>query len=50
MAPSNSLFILPIISSGDFQLFVGPASPSSLLQMNVRLSTRATSAVVERAR
>jgi hypothetical protein len=31
------------ISSGAIQLFVGPASDSSRLQMNVRSSTRATS-------
>jgi putative IMPACT (imprinted ancient) family translation regulator len=36
------------ISSGAFQLLVGPASSSLLLQMKVRSSTRATSAGLKR--
>ena len=41
--PLNSSVSLPRISSGSFQLLVGPASDSRVEQMNVRSSTRATS-------
>src|SRR5947207_896889 len=50
IAPSNSPVIVARISSGSRQLLVGPASISASLQMNVRSSTRATSAGSERAR
>ncbi len=43
MQPSKSRFIVARISAGATQLFVGPASSSLSLQMNVRSSTRATS-------
>ena len=41
--PSKSSLRTSRISSGSRQLLVGPASCSSLEQMNVRSSTRATS-------
>src|SRR3954462_6239158 len=43
MHPSNSGRSVSRISAGAFQLLVGPASSSFSEQMNVRLSTRATS-------
>src|SRR3954470_3143762 len=43
MHPSNSGGRVSRISAGAFQLLVGPASSSFSEQMNVRLSTRATS-------
>src|SRR5688572_28022075 len=48
--PSNSASSVARICSGSRQLFVGPASSSRALQMNVRSSTRATSDGSERAR
>src|SRR5437764_327019 len=48
--PSNTPRSVARISSGSHQLFVGPASSSRREQMNVRPSTRATSAGSERAR
>ena len=50
MQPAKSRCIVARISSGATQLFVGPASSSRSLQMNVRSSTRATSDGSERAR
>src|SRR4051812_13452527 len=47
--PSKSLRSVSFISAGAFQLLVGPASPPFSEQMNVRSSTRATSAGSERA-
>ncbi len=41
--PRNSSSSLPRISTGSFQLLVGPASASCVEQMKVRSSTRATS-------
>ena len=41
--PRNSSVSVAFISSGSRQLLVGPASISSLEQMKVRSSTRATS-------
>ena len=49
MQPSNSPSVLRI-SAGATQLFVGPASSSVSLQMNVRSSTRATSEGSDSAR
>ena len=43
MEPRNSPWRMPRISSGSFQLLVGPAPSSVAEQMNVRSSTRATS-------
>ena len=43
MEPRNSSSSLPRISTGSFQLLVGPASTCSVEQMKVRSSTRATS-------
>jgi hypothetical protein len=43
MQPSNKLSSFARISEGATQLLVGPASSLSSEQMNVRLSTRATS-------
>ena len=43
MHPSNNGRSVSRISAGAFQLLVGPASSSFSEQMNVRLSTRATS-------
>src|SRR4051794_3130448 len=43
MDPSNSGRSVSRICPGAIQLFVGPASSSDSEQMNVRLSTRATS-------
>jgi len=43
MQPSNNPFNVVRISAGSVQLLVGPASISFSEQMNVRLSTRATS-------
>ena len=48
--PRNSPVSAWRISAGSVQLLVGPASSSSSEQMNVRSSTRATSAGSERAR
>ena len=42
--PSNRPARIPFISEGSAQLFVGPASSFLVEQMNVRSSTRATSA------
>src|SRR3954451_15339971 len=50
MQPSNRPRSSAFISWGSRQLFVGPASSSVREQMNVRSSTRATSAGSERAR
>ena len=50
MLPLNRLRIKFFIQSGSRQLLVGPASSSCALQMNVRSSTRATSAGSVRAR
>src|SRR4051794_11248941 len=50
IAPVNSSFIVPRISAGSRQLFVGPASSSLVEQMNVRSSTRATSLGSDQAR
>jgi len=50
MEPENSRRSVRRISAGAVQLFVGPASSSRSLQMNVRSSTRATSDGSERAR
>ncbi len=50
MEPRNSSVSIVFISAGSRQLLVGPASPSSAEQMNVRSSTRATSPGSERAR
>ena len=43
MHPSNSGLSVSRICAGFIQLLVGPASSSRCEQMNVRLSTRATS-------
>src|SRR6478752_8034657 len=43
MAPRKSPLRMPRISSGSFQLFVGPAPASVAEQMKVRSSTLATS-------
>ena len=50
MHPSKSPRSVARIFAGATQLFVGPASSSRSLQMNVRSSTRATSDGSERAR
>src|SRR6266545_7475317 len=50
MAPVKSSVSSVFISAGARQLLVGPASALSAEQMNVRSSTRATSAGSERAR
>ena len=50
MAPSNSGVMIRFICSGSIQLFVGPALRSSLEQMKVWSSTRATSSGSVRAR
>ena len=42
--PRNSAVSVSFISAGSRQLLVGPASDSCSEQMNVRFSTRATSA------
>ncbi len=47
--PANSGLRVLRISAGSTQLFVGPASSCFSGQMNVRLSTRATSLGSERA-
>ena len=43
MAPSNSAPTLCFAASGSIQLFVGPASSWSGVQINVKCSVRATS-------
>ncbi len=48
--PLNRSFRVSRISAGSAQLLVGPASSSRAEQMNVRSSTRATSAGSDRAR
>jgi hypothetical protein len=50
MEPLNILVIFSLISSGSHQLLVGPASSFFLEQMNVQLSTRATSSGSDRAK
>ena len=50
MQPSNRRSSVRRISRGAIQLFVGPASSLSWLQMNVRSSMRATSLGCDRAR
>src|SRR5262245_15633537 len=50
MDPLKSLLRVARISAGSVQLFVGPASSRVFEQMNVRSSTRATSAGSERAK
>src|SRR5699024_3515640 len=49
MAPSNASLRMDFISAGSFQLLVKPASSSFSEQINVRDSTRATSAGSEKA-
>src|SRR5690625_1994449 len=49
MAPSNASLRMAFISAGSFQLLVKPASSSFSEQINVRDSTRATSAGSEKA-
>ena len=49
IAPLKSSLNSAFISAGAFQWFVGPASSSFSEQMYVRLSTRATSLLSERA-
>ncbi len=44
MAPRNCSVMMIFMSTGSIQLLVGPASARSREQMNVRSSTRATSA------
>ena len=50
MLPSNSGNSVRFISAGSRQLLVGPASRLSVLQMNVRSSTLATSEGSESAK
>ena len=50
IAPLKSPFSVDFISFGSHQLLVGPASASSFEQINVRSSTRATSAGSDQAK
>ncbi|SIJ69204.1 Uncharacterised protein [Mycobacteroides abscessus subsp. bolletii] len=49
IAPRYSSVMIVVMSTGSIQLLVGPASDASSEQMNVRSSTRATSAGSETA-